>query len=88
MHELIIMKKSARTAPRSTATSLKGLYARVARKMGCDSSYVSKVARGERRSRRIEIALRAELQLIVRRLLKRRTPARRQGDRGRHSTLA
>lgn len=71
MHKVILIKKGARVAPRSMATSLKGLYARVARKMRCDSSYVSKVARGERRSRRIEAALRAELELVVRRLLNR-----------------
>jgi len=43
-----------------------GLYSRVARKLGVDRSYVSRVARGERRSRRIEAALEAEIKRIER----------------------
>ncbi len=42
----------------------RGLFARVARQLGVDRSYVSRVARGERRSQRIEAALRAELRRI------------------------
>lgn len=42
----------------------RGLYSRVARQLGVDRSYVSRVARGERRSRRVEEALRAELKRI------------------------
>ncbi len=42
----------------------RGLYARVARRLGVDRSYVSRVARGERRSKRVEEALRAELKRI------------------------
>jgi transcriptional regulator with XRE-family HTH domain len=42
----------------------RGLYARVARHLGVDRSYVSRVARGERRSKRIEQALQAELKRI------------------------
>ena len=42
----------------------RGLYARVARHLGVDRSYVSRVARGERRSQRVEEALRAELKRI------------------------
>jgi hypothetical protein len=38
----------------------RGLYARVARRLGVDRSYVSRVARGERRSRRVERALQAD----------------------------
>ena len=37
--------------------SLCGLYSRVARRFGVDRSYVSRVARGERRSHDIEAAL-------------------------------
>ena len=44
----------------------RGLYSRVARQLGVDRSYVSRVARGERRSKRIEDALRAELKRIRR----------------------
>lgn len=41
----------------------RGLYHRVAQKVGCDPSYVSRVARGERTSRAVSEALRAEIQL-------------------------
>ncbi len=44
----------------------RGLYARVARQLGVDRSYVSRVARGERRSPRIEAALKTELRRIER----------------------
>ena len=42
----------------------RGLYARVARRVGVDRSYVSRVARGERSSKRVEQALQAELKRI------------------------
>jgi hypothetical protein len=41
----------------------RGLYNRVALQLGCDPSYVSRVARGERKSQAISEALRAEIQL-------------------------
>ncbi len=41
-----------------------GLYARVARKLGVDASYVSRVARGERTSERIFNAILSELRRI------------------------
>jgi hypothetical protein len=41
----------------------RGMYNRVAQKLGCDPSYVSRVARGERKSEAISEALRAEIQL-------------------------
>ena len=44
----------------------RGLYARVAREVGVDRSYVSRVARGERRSEEIEQALRSEFRRIQR----------------------
>ena len=37
--------------------SLCGIYSRVARRLGIDRSYVSRVAKGERRSAEIESAL-------------------------------
>lgn len=37
--------------------SVCGLYSRVARKLGVDRSYVSRVARGERQSEEVETAL-------------------------------
>jgi hypothetical protein len=42
----------------------RGLYSRVARKLGVDRSFVSRVARGERRSREVEDALHKELRRI------------------------
>ena len=42
-----------------------GLYSRVARKLGVDRSYVSRVARGERRSDEIEQALSSEFARVV-----------------------
>jgi hypothetical protein len=41
----------------------RGIYNRVAQKLGCDPSYVSRVARGQRKSDAISEALRAEIQL-------------------------
>ena len=45
--------------------SLCGLYSRVARQLNVDRSYVSRVARGERRSEPIEHALSTEFDRIV-----------------------
>ena len=45
--------------------SLCGLYSRVARQLGVDRSYVSRVARGERRSEPVEQALTVEFDRIV-----------------------
>jgi transcriptional regulator with XRE-family HTH domain len=42
--------------------SVCGLYSRVARRFGVDRSYVSRVARGERRSEDIESALITEFE--------------------------
>jgi hypothetical protein len=39
-----------------------GLYSRVARKLGLDRSFVSRVARGERKSTAVESALIAEFE--------------------------
>jgi predicted XRE-type DNA-binding protein len=44
--------------------SLCGLYSRVARKLGVDRSYVSRVARGERHSKEIEVALTREFDRV------------------------
>jgi hypothetical protein len=48
---------------RSLPSLCRGLYNRVAQKVGCDPSYVSRVARGERTSEAVSEALRAEIQL-------------------------
>jgi hypothetical protein len=47
------------------ASLFRGLYHRVARRLGVDPSYVSRVARRERRSKVIEHALRRELSKIL-----------------------
>ena len=53
--------KKLKLEPVSKMVSLsRGLYVRVARALGCDASYISRVARGERRSAAIESALRKE----------------------------
>lgn len=46
----------------------RGLYVRIARKLGVDASYVSRVARGDRRSAEVETALREALAEIDQRL--------------------
>ena len=42
----------------------RGLYSRVARELGVDRSYVSRVARGERESERVRKALEREMSRI------------------------
>ncbi len=46
----------------------RGLYVRIARKLGVDASYVSRVARGDRRSDEVESALRLALDQIEQQL--------------------
>lgn len=45
---------------------MRGLYARVARKLKVDPSYVSRVARGERESAAVQDALKEEFEDIAR----------------------
>jgi transcriptional regulator with XRE-family HTH domain len=47
------------------ASRMRGLYRRVADRLGVDPSYVSRVARGERRSSKIEVFLDHEVQKIL-----------------------
>jgi hypothetical protein len=54
-------------APTDLSRDLRGFYARVARQLGVDPSYVSQVARGESQSDLVENALRQELTRIVER---------------------
>jgi transcriptional regulator with XRE-family HTH domain len=44
---------------------MRGLYTRVAKKLGVDRSYVSRVARGIRRSPEIEAALQREFSKLL-----------------------
>lgn len=60
----MVTKHAAKTRELARYARYRGLYARVARQLGVDRSYVSRVARGERRSSRVEQALRAELKRI------------------------
>jgi len=58
--------KSVHTpAPTNLASLIRGLYGRVARQLKVDPSYVSRVARGERRSDVIEVSLERELKRIM-----------------------
>lgn len=66
------MKKSASAdLPQDLASLLRGMYGRVARQLHLDPSYVSRVARGERRSELVKAALRRELNKIVRHAYKK-----------------
>jgi transcriptional regulator with XRE-family HTH domain len=47
------------------ASEMRGLYKRVADKLGVDPSYVSRVSRGERRSPKIEVVLRREVSKLL-----------------------
>ena len=53
----------------------RGLYVRIARKLGVDASYVSRVARGDRRSPEVEGALRQALAEIDQQLGRSSSPA-------------
>ena len=52
------------------ASRMRGLYARVALEMKVDPSYVSRVAQGTRRSKKIEDALLKEIGRVMAALLK------------------
>ena len=59
------MKRSV-AIPCSTVVSLfRGLYARVGRDLGLDASYISRVARGERRSEVAEAAIDREFNKVL-----------------------
>jgi len=58
------LKKKVSTLNRYVQ-SLCGLYSRIARQLQVDRSYVSRVARGERRSQEIERALSSEFTRIM-----------------------
>lgn len=62
----------------SLPTLYRGIYNRVAEKIGCDPSYVSRVARGERTSDAVARALEAEIRHTIS-LSSRHLSARRDG---------
>jgi len=47
------------------ASRMRGLYRRVADRLGVDPSYVSRVARGERKSAKIEASLNREVSRLL-----------------------
>lgn len=58
-------KKNSSTRPVLVRHALyRGVYSRVARQLGIDRSYVSRVASGQRRSARVEAALLKEIRRI------------------------
>ena len=65
-----LVREVSRTVTKNTTHNhllpslLRGLYARVARQIGVDPSYVSRVARGERQSQEISLALEKEMQRV------------------------
>ncbi len=61
--------------PSQPVSLFRGLYSRVARKLGVDPSYVSRVARGERESKVVLSALTREVKNVLAELqhMKRRT---------------
>ena len=72
------------TKPCATAVSLfRGLYGRVARDLGLDLSYVSRIARGERRSEIAERAINREFRRVL--ALVRNRSARSRKNRRRLS---
>jgi transcriptional regulator with XRE-family HTH domain len=56
--------ENANTKLLKRAALFRGLYARVAKQLGVDPSYVSRVARGERRNADVENALIAEVRRL------------------------
>lgn len=58
-------KGNTSTIPYNLASLIRGLYGRVARKLRVDPSYVSRVARGERQSPKIDASLERELKRIM-----------------------
>lgn len=59
-------------------TLYRGVYSRVARQLGLDRSYVSRVASGERRSKKVEAALLAEIKRIEK-IAGKKTAAKAKG---------
>jgi hypothetical protein len=62
----MVRQKSIRKShPPNIASLIRGLYARVAHELKVDPSYVSRVARQERRSVTIEASLKREIRRII-----------------------
>jgi transcriptional regulator with XRE-family HTH domain len=65
----------------SPQTLYRGLYVRIARKLGVDASYVSRVARGDRRSPEVESALHQALAEIDQQLGRSSSAAEKSTER-------
>lgn len=80
-----VAKRQARTVasptlkypPNDLASLIRGLYGRVARKLGVDPSYVSRVARSERSSEVVEAELIRQLEAIMKSFKTRRKGSRK-----------
>jgi hypothetical protein len=59
------MKQSAVSQCATAVSLFRGLYARVAHNLGVDVSYISRIARGERKSKVIEKAVTREFNKVV-----------------------
>jgi hypothetical protein len=57
------------------------MYQRVARKLKLHPSYISRIARGERRSKSVERALRLEIRKILKLIAKRKRTGRKPGKK-------
>jgi hypothetical protein len=73
-------KKTNKLAPIHLTSVFRGLYFRVAKRLGVDPSYVSRVARGERRSEAIETALIQETYKIMKSSLSDQSASISNGD--------
>jgi len=68
---MVLVNEVSRTVTKNTTHNpqlpslLRGLYARVARQLDVDPSYVSRVARGQRRSEAVTLALKEEMDRIL-----------------------
>jgi hypothetical protein len=75
-------------APKDLASRIRGIYRRVALQLDVDPSYVSRVARSERKSRAIAAALERELWKILSNITKRRGNTARKATRKKRSKNA
>jgi hypothetical protein len=73
-------KRTETLAPSNLASIFRGLYHRVAKRLDVDPSYVSRVARGERRSEAIETALIQETFKIVKSSKSNHNGSNNKGD--------
>src|SRR5438045_8900678 len=81
-------KKDNRSLTPQAFGLFRGVYSRVARQLGVDRSYVSRVAQGQRRSEVVEQALRAELRRIEKELKSLDTHAAVENGEGKkHSVV-